>query len=187
MRSIYNHKFSFRPKNSTATSENRNDFKLVNYHLLSEIEDISNVPEECFKKTCEVVAILEQNASRRIVGLIKPMVNNMNYFLFSPTDSRVPRLLIPSSRAPTGFYQRPQDFEHFTYLAQVDEWPEDSKMPRGKLLDNLGPTGEVDTEHKALLHVQAVDQRNYEEYSEMVKKSLPKLPENPGEWVIDPV
>lgn len=81
-----------------------NEYELVNHLRVDEIEDWTKVPEEHFKKTSQIVAILEKSASRRIVGQIKPMPNNVNFFIFAPTDSRIPRLLIPSKKAPTGFY-----------------------------------------------------------------------------------
>jgi exoribonuclease R len=87
--------------------------------------------------------------------------------------------------APTGFYERPQDFENYIYLGQMDEWPEDSKMPRAKLLDNLGMAGDVEAEHKALLRVNAVDERDYESFPEVLESLA--LPEDSEEWTIDPV
>jgi hypothetical protein len=89
------------PNLDASQQQMRHDYKLVNYHRIYECEDYSKVPEEHLKKTCEIVAILEKSASRRVVGHIKPMANNTNFFLFSPTDPRLPRMLIPSRK---GFF-----------------------------------------------------------------------------------
>ncbi|KAL7071884.1 hypothetical protein ACQ4LE_009010 [Meloidogyne hapla] len=154
-------------------------FPLAKYHRISDVDDCcSIVPEKHLIKSAQVVAILEKNASRRVVGHIKPMFSSTAHFLFVPSDSRVPRILIPIKRAPTGFYDRPQDFEKFIYLAQLQEWEDDCINPRGKLLDNLGKAGDVEPEHKALLRINYVDERIYEsdhKVMEELNKHLNKL------------
>lgn len=43
------------------------------------------------------------------MGLLKPMNDgNSKWALFSPTDSRMPRMMIPADQLPTGFFDRPQ-------------------------------------------------------------------------------
>jgi len=78
-------------------------------------------------------------------------------------------------RAPTGFYDRPQDFEKFLYLAQLQEWEDDCINPRGKLLDNLGKAGDVNAEHLALLLVNGVDVREYESHTHVMKDLRDRL------------
>ncbi|CAK5092233.1 unnamed protein product [Meloidogyne enterolobii] len=138
-------------------------FPHAKYHRISDLDNCcSIVKEKHLIKSAQVVAILEKNASRRVVGHIRPMYSSTAHFIFVPVDSRVPRILIPIKRAPTGFYDRPQDFEKFLYLAQLQEWEDDCINPRGKLLDNLGKAGDVNAEHLALLLVNGVDVREYE-------------------------
>ncbi|KAF7639866.1 RNB domain-containing protein [Meloidogyne graminicola] len=154
-------------------------FPFAKYHQISDVEDCCNiVPEKHLIKSAQVVAVLEKIANRRVVGHIKPMLSSTAHFLFLPSDSRVPRILIPIKRAPTGFYSRPQDFEKFLYLAQLTDWEEDCINPRGKLLDNLGEGGEIGAEHKALLRINYIDEREYESFKDVIdplKKYLKKV------------
>uniref|UniRef100_A0A915MCV9 Ribonuclease II/R domain-containing protein n=1 Tax=Meloidogyne javanica TaxID=6303 RepID=A0A915MCV9_MELJA len=145
-------------------------FPHAKYHRISDLDNCcSIVKEKHLIKSAQVVAILEKNASRRVVGHIRPMYSSTAHFIFVPVDSRVPRILIPIKRAPTGFYDRPQDFEKFLYLAQLQEWEDDCINPRGKLLDNLGKAGDVNAEHLALLLVNGVDVREYESHTQIMK------------------
>ncbi|KAL3108680.1 hypothetical protein niasHT_019201 [Heterodera trifolii] len=164
---------------------------LPNHRRVADLceKSLRSVGDNLFTKTAEVVAIVEQRASRKMVGHIKPMKDssgksNVKFILFSPTDSRIPRLLIPSNNAPMGFYDRPQDFERFIYLAELVQWRVDSRLAVGKLLDKLGLAGDIEAEHKGLLLVNGVDLRDYDEHPELTE-CLP-LPDNPGEWRIDP-
>uniref|UniRef100_A0A914L0E8 Ribonuclease II/R domain-containing protein n=1 Tax=Meloidogyne incognita TaxID=6306 RepID=A0A914L0E8_MELIC len=151
-------------------------FPHAKYHRISDLDNCcSIVKEKHLIKSAQVVAILEKNASRRVVGHIRPMYSSTAHFIFVPVDSRVPRILIPIKRAPTGFYDRPQDFEKFLYLAQLQEWEDDCINPRGKLLDNLGKAGDVNAEHLALLLVNGVDVREYESHTQIMKDLRDRL------------
>lgn len=51
----------------------------------------------------QVVAIIEKKHSRASSGSLRIFqAKNPNYFLFSPVDSRVPRMMIPANEAPPG-------------------------------------------------------------------------------------
>lgn len=61
------------------------------------------------QKTGRVVSILERKHTRRSVGYLKIFPDkNPNFALFSPTDSRVPRMKIPRANCPPEFWIRPQ-------------------------------------------------------------------------------
>uniref|UniRef100_A0A914H3D2 Ribonuclease II/R domain-containing protein n=1 Tax=Globodera rostochiensis TaxID=31243 RepID=A0A914H3D2_GLORO len=158
---------------------------LQNHRRVADLcgEDLQRVGTHLFTKTAEVVAIVEQRASRKMVGHLKPMPGTVNFIMFSPPDSRIPRLLIPANNAPKGFNDRPQDFERYIYLVELAHWRTDSRLPVGKLLDKLGLAGDIEAEHKGLLLVNGVDLRDYDEHPELTE-CLP-LPKVPGEWRID--
>lgn len=102
--------------------------------------------------------------------------------LFSPKDSWMPRMLIPSAQFPNGFEQRPQDFSKFLFVATVHKWEEKSKMAHAKLLDCLGNIGDVKAESDALLISNRVDTR---EFPAEILKSLPLNVNEP--WTIPQV
>lgn len=80
----------------------------------------------------KVVYIIEKKHSRVGVGNLKPMQDqNANWALFSPNDSRIPRMMIPMHECPANFLQRPQDFEKMIYIARIVNWDEYSKFAKG--------------------------------------------------------
>ena len=51
----------------------------------------------------QVVAIIDKNHSRAASGTLRPMQNSSHTFAtFAPTDSRIPRIMIPTSDLPQG-------------------------------------------------------------------------------------
>lgn len=94
---------------------------------------------------------------------------NRNWSLFSPNDSRMPRMMIPAEQLPAGFFDRPQDFSKFIFIASIVEWPATAQFARGKLYKCLGQAGEIEAETEGLLIANAVDTR---EFSHSALKSL---------------
>ncbi|VDD94034.1 unnamed protein product [Enterobius vermicularis] len=87
------------------------------------VED-HNLPDSLLQKTAEVVGIKEKKHSRIAAGTIKPLGDgSRKWVLFSPSDSRVPRMMVAADQAPKGFFNRPQDFSKFLYVAHMLEWP----------------------------------------------------------------
>ena len=65
--------------------------------------------QEFIQKTARVVAILEAKHSRCSAGYLKLFQDkNPNFALFSPIDSRFPRLKIAKVNCPKDFFARPQ-------------------------------------------------------------------------------
>jgi len=89
----------------------------------------------------EIVAILERS-KRNYVGTAETDAHS----IFVRTDSR---------RIPADIYlsrKRYPDVKTGDKLVvRIQEWPEGSKSPVGELVDNLGPSGENDTEMHAIL------------------------------------
>ncbi|CAG5131110.1 unnamed protein product, partial [Candidula unifasciata] len=80
----------------------------------------------------KVVYIAEKKHSRAASGRLKLMPNrNRSHALFSPCDSRVPRIMIPMSECPKNFFERSEDFSSTLYIARIKQWEETSKMPKG--------------------------------------------------------
>ena len=65
--------------------------------------------QEFIQKTARVVFILNEKHSRCSVGYLKLFQDkNPNFALFSPIDSRFPRLKIAKVNCPKDFFARPQ-------------------------------------------------------------------------------
>ncbi|PIO56990.1 hypothetical protein TELCIR_21609 [Teladorsagia circumcincta] len=97
--------------------------KRAAYRTLSEMPDEDwGVPDVCLQKTAEVMYIMEMKNCRAAMGQLKVMTDgNRNWALFSPTDSRMPRMMIPADQLPSGFFDRPQaETEGLLFANNVD-------------------------------------------------------------------
>lgn len=79
-----------------------------------------------------MVCIIEHKNSRAAVGMLKVMADgNRKWALFSPNDSRMPRMMIPAEETPAGFFDRPHDFTKFIYVARMVHSPPTAQFARG--------------------------------------------------------
>ena len=151
---------------------------LVEFNILSVLK-FPAWPELGFvQKTGKVVSIKERKHSGLAGGYIRKMNDgNPNYFLFSPTDSRVPRMKIPSSQAPPNFRERPELYEGVMFMARLEKW-EKVNMALGQLIKSLGDSSDISVRTEALLLENNID---FSEFSEAV---LRDLPDNCEGWTI---
>ncbi|EYB90524.1 hypothetical protein Y032_0219g2479 [Ancylostoma ceylanicum] len=166
------------PKRTQTTSTGKRSA----YRTLSEMPDEDwGVPDVCLQKTAEVMYIMEMKNCRAAMGQLKVMTDgNRNWALFSPTDSRMPRMMIPADQLPSGFFERPQDFAKFIFVARMVEWQATAQFARGKLERTLGLAGDVEAETEGLLFANNVDTR---EFSVSVMHCLPIVESK--QWTID--
>lgn len=128
---------------------------------------------ESSQKIAKVVAVIQQKHSRCAAGHMKPIGDkNSTFALFSPIDSRVPRILIPLSECPANFSTRPTDYANTLFIARITSWPETSKMAKGKLHRSLGEAGEIEPETEGFLTEYGL---NYEEFGSSVLDCLPHV------------
>ncbi|EPB77769.1 RNB-like protein [Ancylostoma ceylanicum] len=159
--------------------------KRKTYRVLSDLplEDWM-LPDSCLQKTAEVVAIVEKKNSRLATGKLELATSTQRQWAkFSPSDSRIPRMMINASQLPNDFFNRPQDFAKFLFVAKIAEWPENSLMAHGNLEKQLGLAGEIDVETEGLLITHEIDTR---EFSDEVIACLPSVSSESG-WQIDQV
>ncbi|KAK3697536.1 hypothetical protein QZH41_019776 [Actinostola sp. cb2023] len=143
----------------------------------------ADVPDEFLQQTATVVYIIEKKHSRAAGGHLKPF-NTKNKGdadgLFTPTDSRLPRLRIPQELCPPGFFDRPQDFANSLFVARITDWPErssfDNFMAIGSIMRSLGEAGEIMPETEAIFTEYEID---FGPFPEEALACLPKTP-----WVI---
>lgn len=55
---------------------------------------------------------------------------NKSRALFSPRDSRVPRIQIPTKYCPPHFFEKPDIYKNKLFLAKITKW-EDSRYANG--------------------------------------------------------
>ncbi|KAE9419855.1 hypothetical protein Angca_005916, partial [Angiostrongylus cantonensis] len=133
-------------------------------------------------KIFKVVGILERKHSRLTMGRLELSAASQRHWVkFSPTDSRMPRLMIASSKLPKEFFNRPQDFSQILFIAKILEWADDSVMAVGEIQKQLGPAGDISVETEGLLVTSDIDVR---EFSEEVISCLPSVSSGTG-WKMD--
>ncbi|KAJ1352010.1 hypothetical protein KIN20_008197 [Parelaphostrongylus tenuis] len=157
--------------------------KQCSYRILSELPlEEWNIPDDCLQKTAEVVGIVERKNSRLAMGRLEVSSASQRYWVkFSPTDSRLPRIMIAASQLPKEFLNRPQDFSQILFIAKILDWNDDSVMAVGEIQKQLGPAGDINVETEGLLLTSSVDVRDF---PDEIISSLPSVsPE--GGWKID--
>ncbi|XP_046571532.1 LOW QUALITY PROTEIN: DIS3-like exonuclease 2 [Haliotis rubra] len=128
------------------------------------------------QKTGKVVAVIEAKHSRVCSGHIKLMQDrNREVALFSPSDSRVPRIQVPMSDCPKDFFERPDDHAKTLFIARITDsnrWG----VVLGSLARCLGEAGQIEPETEAILLEHNVES---DDFPEEVLTCLPASP-----WVI---
>ncbi|XP_076370969.1 dis3 like 3'-5' exoribonuclease 2 [Tachypleus tridentatus] len=137
------------------------------------VYDIMKIPgwEKFVQKTGKVVYIVEKKHSRAAAGYIKLQQDkNPNWALFCPTDSKIPRIVVPMNECPQGFFERPADFAKTLFIARITHWDKSATFPKGTLQRSLGEAGQIEPETEGILMENGVD------YSEFPEESLHGLP-----------
>lgn len=120
----------------------------------SENEDTNDTNKQ---KKGKVVYIKEIVHKRTCIGNLKLMADkNRQKALFVPRDHRIPRLNIPFTCWPDNFYQNWKKYENTLFLAKIEEWY-DIRFAVGKILCNIGQSGNMVTETRAILAQNDLD------------------------------
>ena len=153
---------------------------LVEFSVYSVLKHPAHLKHHMLQRTGKVVAIREMKHSRKAAGSIKLMTDpNSNFFFFSPTDSKVPRMKIPLSEAPGGFTVRPQDCEGIMFVARIVRW-EQVNAALGTLEGSLGKNSDIKVRTEGLLIENNIDS------SDFGPEVLQDLPSNHQSWTIPP-
>jgi len=153
---------------------------LVEYSIFSVLKHPMWQKFGLVQKTGKVVAIREWKHSRVAAGTIKMMSDkNPRFFLFSPTDSRVPRMKIQMSEAPPNFQTRPEDYLGTMFVARITKW-DMVNSALGTIERSLGHSSDIGVRTEGLLMENNID------YGDFPQEALANLPENYQNWSIPP-
>jgi len=151
---------------------------LVEYSVFSVLKHTTWEKDGFVQKTGKVVAIREFKHTRVAAGTIKQMSDkNPRFFLFSPSDSRVPRMKIPMSEAPKNFQSRPEDFNGMMFVARIVKWDMVNNA-LGTIERSLGHSSDIAVRTEGLLLENNID------YGEFSPEALANLPDNYHTWTI---
>ena len=113
------------------------------------------------QKKGKVVFIKEKVHTRLCIGNLKLMPDKSRQrALFVPRDYRVPRLNIPFTSWPNNFYKEAKSYENTLFLAKIEEW-KDVRFAMGKIIRQIGQSGDMETETKAILAQTDLDVTPY--------------------------
>lgn len=126
------------------------DVVVVQY-IESDEEESTETNGEDKQKKGKVVYIKEKVHTRTCIGTLKLMPDrNRQKALFTPRDHRIPRLNIPFTNWPDNFYKNAKSYANTLFLAKIEEWS-NVKFALGKILCNIGQSGDMQSETKAIL------------------------------------
>ncbi|CAK1556232.1 unnamed protein product [Leptosia nina] len=109
------------------------------------------------QKKGKVVYIKERIHTRTCIGSLKLMPDkNRQKALFIPRDYRFPRLDIPCTFWPDNFYTDSDKYENTLFSAKILDWF-DIRFALGKIVCNIGESGDMQSETKAILAQTDVD------------------------------
>lgn len=145
----------------------------------STVSSKNEVPLQKRQRKGKVVAVLERKHLRVCGGHIKPL-KTKDGVLFSPTDNRLPRILLSLDSCPADILTRPEKYSSMLFAAQILDWKQDSVFAEGMLIKEIGEDKELEPRINAILLELGVDDS---EFSSEVLESLPiqtlpwKIPE----------
>lgn len=118
-------------------------------------------PDPNKQKKGKVVYIKEKVHNRVCIGTLKLMPDkNRQKALFIPRDHRIPRLNVPFVNWPDNFYYEEKKYENTLFIAQIIEWS-DTRFALGKIVCNIGQSGDMVSETKAILAQTDLDVTPY--------------------------
>lgn len=144
------------------------------------VEHVMDLPfwSECTQKTGKVVEIIKKNHIGIASGFLRS--HSKNFALFSPTDSRVPRMLIKIEECPPDFATTPARYQDILFVSQILTWDGLNNFAEGNLVKIVGDSNSVKSRMEALLIEHQVFDH---EFPEDVHQELDYLNYLPDNWV----
>ena len=143
-----------------------------------EIQHVLNLPfgMQCVQKTGRVVEVVKQNHSGIAGGFLKP--HSTNQALFSPTDSRIPRMLIDLAECPLDFPTKPDRYKDVLFIARMIHWVGKNKFASGSLVKIVGDCNTIEARIQAILIENRIDDTDFPQDAYDELKYLDCLPKN---------
>lgn len=115
------------------------------------ISHIINLPlsSQCIQKTGYVSQVIKRNHSGIAGGYLKEY--SSEYALFSPTDSRIPRMLIDIQQCPLDFVTQSKRYKDILFIAQMSGWEESKNFATGNLVKIVGDSNTIESRLETML------------------------------------
>jgi exoribonuclease R len=133
---------------------------------------VDNIPDELLQPVGRVVAIRQRDVSRQFAGFLRPQ--NHMAMLFTPRDTRVPRMNVPMEEIPEEIRMNPAAHQSSLVTCRLVVWEADSQLALGSFASSLGAAGAIESETRSILLEHDIPTQ---EFSQEVLDCLPKAKE----------
>lgn len=177
-RSTIGSDFNIQNKNSPSQTSSKLPSNLPAGISKLEVEHVIHLPfsSQCIQKTGFVIEVVRRNHLGVAGGFLRP--HSREFAIFSPTDARVPRMLIDISQCPIDFSVQPERYKNVLFVAQITEWGGD-KFATGSLVKIVGDGNQIQSRIEALL----IENQIYdEEFPPDAYSELEYLKHLPQDW-----
>uniref|UniRef100_A0A6G1SHV5 DIS3-like exonuclease 2 n=1 Tax=Aceria tosichella TaxID=561515 RepID=A0A6G1SHV5_9ACAR len=129
------------------------------------------------QKTGTVVKIIKRNHPCVAGGFLKPYSDT--HALFSPIDSKIPRMLIDLKQCPVDFTTQPDRYKDVLFVAQIQHWNPKSKLATGNLVKIIGDSNMIESRMEILL----IENQIFDvDFPQEAYKELDYLNDLPRNW-----
>lgn len=129
------------------------------------------------QKTGKVVEIVRRNHPGVAGGYLKRYSDT--HALFSPIDSKIPRMLVELTQCPLDFITQPDRYKEVLFIAQMQQWNPKSNMATGHLVKIVGDSNMIESRMEILL----VENQIYDvDFPSEAYKELDYLNDLPANW-----
>lgn len=143
-----------------------------------EVEHVINLPffSCCIQKTGFVEEVVKKNHMGIAGGFLR--YHSPKFAMFSPTDPRVPRMLINIRECPIDFAVQAERYKSVLFAAQIDSWDGAQNFAVGSLIRIVGESNSIQSRIEALLLEHQIYDEDFplDAYAEL--EYLNNLPKN---------
>lgn len=143
-----------------------------------QIEHVSNLPfaTQCIQKTGTVVQVVKRNHPGLAGGFLRKY--SSTHALFTPIDSRIPRMLIGIHECPLDFATLADRYKDVLFVAQMNHWDGNKNLAVGSLVKIVGDSNMIESRIEAILMEHQIYDTDFPEDAYQELEYLKCLPDN---------
>ena len=144
--------------------------QLENLHMTDSTTQSADGAVTLVQKIAKVVGIVQPRHTRRAIACISSYDKESGMARLSPTDSRIPRVVVPLEQCPADLTTSFTQYQNMMFAVEIEDWPVTSQMAIGTIMTCLGARGVLANETEAILEYYCI---NRSEFSAEVLACLP--------------
>lgn len=141
-------------------------------------EHIAKLPfaQQCMQKTGYVVQLVKRNHRGLAGGFLKKF--SATQALFSPSDNRIPRMLIDIQECPVDFGTQANRYQDVLFIAQMKQWDGNGAYASGSLVKIVGDSNMIESRMETILVENDIYDEDFPEDAYKELEYLQNLPDN---------